>query len=66
MPRYKFKIWQMVKIKNSETMYNDKIGCIIEREHPERLLEPNFYKIVVCGKPDYPVWIRETCIERFE
>jgi len=61
--RYKYKIGQMVKIKNSETMYNDKIGCIIEREHSERILETNFYKIIVCGRPEHPVWLRETSIE---
>ena len=64
--RYKYKIGQIIKIKSVFESYNDKIGCIIEREHPERILESNHYRIVVCGKPEFPVWVRETSIEKFE
>jgi hypothetical protein len=68
--RYKFKIGQIVKIKNLKwtvaQTYNNKIGYIVEREHPESILRSNEYKIVICGKPERPVWFLETDIEKFE
>jgi hypothetical protein len=73
--RYKFKIGQVVKIKNlkctehhtyCDMTYNNKIGYIVEREHPESILRSNEYKIVICGKPEHPVWFLETDMEKFE
>lgn len=67
--RYKYKIGDMVMVDipgahNAE--YNNRVAIIIEREHTTSRAGYNDYKLVVCGKPDNPIWFSEPYIRKFE
>lgn len=67
--RYKYKIGDMVITSipgahNGE--YNNRVAIIIDRGHPASRAGYNEYKLVVCGKPDNPIWFDEIHIRKFE
>jgi hypothetical protein len=65
--RYKYKIGDIVLVHNIANIgLHNKIGIVIDREHPTNRANYNEYKLVVCGISDFPMWFSETSIRKFE